>query len=285
MGWEDNQQQFVNEMDQKSRQSFAFNDARSDRDIFQPKSHALPSNQIVTSPKQVMLSNVIQVRTNLYHTLALCDRKNNRNEWLSRVKQHEQARGSSNPTLYGWGKNTFGQLGLEGIQGSAIPLLVSDSIKFTRVSVGVNTSAGISTDGKLFVWGDADRLLLEQSNHLYHPKLHTFLNSQLDEIIDIVLGDKFNFVIGKNKTLYWKIVAENNSGSECEDAQIFYKEKHNLVELDFNKSEEKKLTKIKKPVLSVGAEHCCYISENRIYALGINDISCRVKQTHSKRIQ
>ncbi len=60
-------------------------------------------------------------------------------------------------TLYCWGANNRGQLGLGGGAQQWSPRQVGDSTKWKQVSVGWMHACGVRTNGKLFCWGDGDR--------------------------------------------------------------------------------------------------------------------------------
>ncbi|WP_310554961.1 T9SS type A sorting domain-containing protein [Flavobacterium sp.] len=56
-------------------------------------------------------------------------------------------------TLWAWGRNDSGQLGIDSLLDSNIPVQVGTSNNWKIVSGGVDHSAGVQTDGTLWTWG------------------------------------------------------------------------------------------------------------------------------------
>lgn len=56
-------------------------------------------------------------------------------------------------TLWAWGRNDSGQLGIDSLIDSNIPVQVGTSNNWKIVSGGVDHSAGVQTDGTLWTWG------------------------------------------------------------------------------------------------------------------------------------
>jgi alpha-tubulin suppressor-like RCC1 family protein len=59
---------------------------------------------------------------------------------------------TSGGTLYAWGRNTFGQLGIGNTTNASVPTVVGAG--FASVTGGYLHSVGIKTDGTLWAWGD-----------------------------------------------------------------------------------------------------------------------------------
>lgn len=59
----------------------------------------------------------------------------------------------SDGTLWGWGKNTQGQLGTGGTSDYAYPYPVNGSNSFKRFVCGGDNGFGLTADGRLFGWG------------------------------------------------------------------------------------------------------------------------------------
>ncbi len=56
-------------------------------------------------------------------------------------------------TLWAWGRNDSGQLGIDSLIDSNIPVQVGTANNWKIVSGGVDHSAGVQTDGTLWTWG------------------------------------------------------------------------------------------------------------------------------------
>lgn len=70
----------------------------------------------------------------------------------------------SDGSLWGWGDNTFGQIG-DGTNADALtPTLIDDTRIYTHVSCGVSHSAAIDKDNNLFTWGSNGRRQLGTSS-------------------------------------------------------------------------------------------------------------------------
>ena len=59
----------------------------------------------------------------------------------------------SDGTLWAWGDNTYGQLGLGSCSSSPEPSAVGDSADWVAVSAGADHSLGVRSDGTLWAWG------------------------------------------------------------------------------------------------------------------------------------
>ncbi|MGV3698204.1 RCC1 domain-containing protein [Flavobacterium sp.] len=57
-------------------------------------------------------------------------------------------------TLWAWGENTYGELGIGTTVQSTVPLQVGANTNWASISVGMRYSLAISTDGKLWAWGN-----------------------------------------------------------------------------------------------------------------------------------
>lgn len=82
----------------------------------------------ITSPE-----TIVGIAAGDYHTVAL----------------------SSDGTVYTWGYNTKGQLGYEGVTTQTSPKAVSlgDGTVATFVSAAYNTTAAVTSDGRVYTWG------------------------------------------------------------------------------------------------------------------------------------
>ncbi len=90
-----------------------------------------------TTPREVSLSEtVVEIRCDLYHTVA-----------------RTTAGG-----LYAWGHGSYGQLGVGDWSNRYTPTLVSISAtKIVMVATGRYHTVALSTQGKVFTWGDNSR--------------------------------------------------------------------------------------------------------------------------------
>lgn len=59
----------------------------------------------------------------------------------------------TNGTLWAWGENSFGQLGIEGIDDQYLPVSVDTDTNWVAISAGENHSLGLRSDGTLWAWG------------------------------------------------------------------------------------------------------------------------------------
>jgi alpha-tubulin suppressor-like RCC1 family protein len=59
----------------------------------------------------------------------------------------------TNNTLYGWGYNNVGQLGLGDTTNRSSPNQIGALVNWLSVSVGIRASLSIKTDGTLWAWG------------------------------------------------------------------------------------------------------------------------------------
>ena len=56
-------------------------------------------------------------------------------------------------SLWSWGQNGYGQLGLNSVISHSSPVQVGSLTNWARVSAGYNTTMAIKTDGTLWAWG------------------------------------------------------------------------------------------------------------------------------------
>lgn len=93
------------------------------------------TNTSQSSPIQIttgLVSNWVKVSSGPTHTLAI----------------------QSNGTLWAWGSNTFGQLGLNSATNAYLtPIQVGTASNWAQISARVNASIAIQSDGTLWTWG------------------------------------------------------------------------------------------------------------------------------------
>ncbi|NBB79345.1 MAG: hypothetical protein GVY36_07865 [Verrucomicrobia bacterium] len=69
-------------------------------------------------------------------------------------RAHVLAIQSSDGSLWAWGANNRGQLGIGSQIDAATPVLVDDSLQWAEVACGTSHSMALTTDGRIFLWGD-----------------------------------------------------------------------------------------------------------------------------------
>ncbi len=88
----------------------------------------------VTSPTQVGSDDTwIKISTGIGHSLAI----------------------KSDGTLWSWGRNNHGQLGVGSTTNYSYPVQVGTNTNWVNVSAGNSISSALNDDGELFVWGDS----------------------------------------------------------------------------------------------------------------------------------
>lgn len=105
--------------------------------------------------------------------------------------------------MYGWGSNTYGQLGLGPIiQESPYPQLITSlsHLKLIDVVAGQYHSIGLTSDGQVYTWGWGIHGQLGHGtcNNEYYPKL-----VQFEEIIaQITAGHAHSLILACDGKLY-----------------------------------------------------------------------------------
>jgi alpha-tubulin suppressor-like RCC1 family protein len=69
------------------------------------------------------------------------------------VTKHSTMAIRTNGTLWGWGANSYGELGLNDTSTRSSPVQVGGLTTWSSVYVGNNNSHGITTTGELWSWG------------------------------------------------------------------------------------------------------------------------------------
>lgn len=76
------------------------------------------------------------------------------NEWKTSANGNDFSLGiKTNGTLWSWGYNGFGQLGLGDLNIRASPTQIGSATNWSKISAGTNHAAAINEDGDLYVWG------------------------------------------------------------------------------------------------------------------------------------
>ena len=116
---------------------------------------------------------------------------------------HSLALGS-NGTLYAWGYNGFGQLGINTKTNEDTPVTVTlpNGAKATAIAAGTNFSLALGSDGNVYAWGDGNLGALgygsmNESTIAVKVSLPTGVTASA-----IAAGGSFGMAIGSNGTLY-----------------------------------------------------------------------------------
>ena len=86
---------------------------------------------------------------------------------------------TENRCLFAWGDNTHGQLGVDDLESTSVPVQVHKKLHWVTITAGKGTSAGMTTRGEAVIWGDnrkgqqfqaaAGRPTVVQLGHLFKP--------------------------------------------------------------------------------------------------------------------
>jgi alpha-tubulin suppressor-like RCC1 family protein len=91
------------------------------------------TGSFIFTPTQIGThSDWSQVASKLYHNIAI----------------------KTNLTIWAWGKNAYGQLGLADTNNRNVPVRISNDFDWSMVSVGENATIAIKTDLTIWGWGD-----------------------------------------------------------------------------------------------------------------------------------
>jgi alpha-tubulin suppressor-like RCC1 family protein len=110
--------------------------------------------------------------------------------------------------LYAWGANTFGQLGLNHLNGQQTPALVGPGWK--AVAGGRFHTLGIKADGTLWAWGDNFYGQLGQGNRDNLKEIKPTQVGSAADWVAVAAGGDFSLGLRANGSLYaW---GRNNAG-------------------------------------------------------------------------
>ena len=118
--------------------------------------------------------------------------------------------------VYGWGKNTYGHLGLNNTTDQTIPQLITTTIgtlTINKVTQGRNHSLFLDSDGKIYSCGRnaSGELGLGNTDNKTTPQHITFLNNI--RITDIVAGYSTSLALtNKGKVYAWGYNANGELG-------------------------------------------------------------------------
>lgn len=130
-------------------------------------------------------------------------------DWSAMIMEDSSGSGTNTYTLYTWGSNTFGQLGLgddnlgKNInEPTPIPLNTGGDYVYQLVTSATN--AAVVINNKLYMWGDNEKGQLGNDTPSI-PSIHepTIITSFSEPIAKISLGFKTSFVYTEGKLFAW----------------------------------------------------------------------------------
>lgn len=114
-----------------------------------------------------------------------------------------------NKTLWGWGRNVFGELGNGITPDQTTPIQIGTAIDWGQVSAGEFYSIAQKVDGRLFAWGSNFYGQLG-INSTANTTIRTQIGTDSDWSSNFVAGSSFSLAIKNNGTLWaWGL---NSSG-------------------------------------------------------------------------
>ena len=102
--------------------------------------------------------------------------------------------------LFTWGSNIYGELGLNSVLNSSIPVQLGFDTDWVAISAGKNFSAAIKSDGTLWVWGLNDFGQLGQGNLV--DSLIPIQVGTANDWWQISCGEAFMVGLKANRQLY-----------------------------------------------------------------------------------
>ncbi len=134
---------------------------------------------------------------------------------------------SADGTVYVWGRNTKGQLGIatEDLDHSASPRRVEASVKFKSIAVGREHVVALATDGSVWTWGANERGQLGHDEYRPGnktvPTIVRFTQEPADmQIVEIAVSEQTSYALTADGRLYaW---GSNDGGM----LGIFSREEH-----------------------------------------------------------
>ena len=193
------------------------------------------------TPRRIKdLPKVVQIRCGPTHSMAIIREK----------VSFEDEEPRYDDVLYTWGSGWGGKLGHGNLDNYFVPTRVDTSVRFSEIACGYNHSAGISTKGKIYVWGPREYFGLVEIKlsevlgsykakpsdlYLLKPTLfehHIFGHFSFKQI---VLGNNYSIALSENNVMYkWgnfdNIIAEEFK--KMEEHQHFDKELAELIRIE-----------------------------------------------------
>ncbi|NBP55054.1 hypothetical protein EBU71_00650 [bacterium] len=114
-------------------------------------------------------------------------------------------------TLWGWGLNGAGQLGMNNVVSRSSPMQVGTSTNWSLVSQSRYNTAAIKTDGTLWLWGNGNYGQLGGNNATYRSSpTQVGTNTNWSTVVS---GDRFCCALKTDGTLWvWGINQQGNTG-------------------------------------------------------------------------
>jgi RNA polymerase sigma factor (sigma-70 family) len=122
-------------------------------------------------------------------------------------------------TLWAWGLNNFGQLGVGGFSNQPAPVQIG-SATWTKVRASYVNGAGIQTDGSLWIWGGGpttgNTISRSTTNYLSPVRVSDNTNWQ-----EVAVGDNVVFALNADGTIWaWGQGASLYTGVKHSEASL-----------------------------------------------------------------
>ena len=135
---------------------------------------------------------------------------------------------SAEGTVYAWGWNTKGQLGIatEELDYSEYPRRIEASVKFKAIAVGREHILALDTDGTVWSWGANERGQLGHDEYRPGNKTEpTFIRFPADtaEIVEIAVSEQTSYALTADGKLFaWGSNDNGRLGIYSQDAHVEY---------------------------------------------------------------
>jgi len=253
----------------------------------------LASSLQVTPRKIKDIPRVVQISCGPAHSMALI------------VEETSDDRGvpTKEVVLYSWGSGWGGKLGHGNLDNYFAPTRVDTSVRFKQISCGYNHSAGISTRGKIYIWGPREYFgIIEKrasdivGTYKVKPSDIDILKPTLFEhhifghfnFSHIALGNHYNVVLSENNVLYKWGLFENLYEEELQKiddhthldqqlADLVRVEKHaNILKNTFHSLPEMQDYIVR---INCSSNHAVAFSQKYAYSWGLDSFTGRLGQT------
>lgn len=122
---------------------------------------------------------------------------------------HSLARSASGGTVWAWGDNQYGQLGLGSTTGSAAPVVVSGMSGVKALAAGADHSLALKDDGSVWAWGRNVAGALGDGTQMDRPVPQRVAG--LSDVIAVAAGAGRSFALRADGSLWaW---GENTTGA------------------------------------------------------------------------